>query len=338
MIYIDGSFLEGGGQILRTCVALSCITKNPVKITNIRSKRKVPGLKAQHLAAIIAIRDLCGGRLAGGEIGSGEIEFFPGDISKDELKCEIKTAGSIGLLLQTIFIASIGRKNPLKIEINGGGTFGKWAPSATYIQKVFLPAVKNFGFGAKIEIQKHGFYPKGGARVIAEILPSELKGANFEKKAEKIFGVSIATDNLQRAKVAERQKKAAEKVLSYLGLPIEIKTEYASSLSAGTAIELWTIPSISGANSLGEIGKKAETVGEEAALDLKKYLESSASVDYRLADQLIPFMAIAKGNSSFTVKELSMHAKTNIWAVEQFLGKRFEVLENENLVEIKTII
>ncbi|MCK4429445.1 MAG: RNA 3'-phosphate cyclase, partial [Candidatus Aenigmarchaeota archaeon] len=129
MIEIDGSYLEGGGQIIRTSVALSCLTKKPIHIFNIRAGRKQPGLKAQHLAALLAVGDLCNAKTQGAKIGSKEIYFHPNKINREKLKINISTAGSVGLVLQTIFLVSVGLEKNLKIEIEGGGTFGKWSPS-----------------------------------------------------------------------------------------------------------------------------------------------------------------------------------------------------------------
>jgi RNA 3'-terminal phosphate cyclase (ATP) len=340
MLEIDGSFLEGGGQILRTSVALSAITGKPVHIFNIRAKRPQPGLKAQHLAAIKAVAELYDAELKGAEIGSTEVYFTPKDISKDILRVKIETAGSIGLLLQTIFLACAktdewyAYHKKIRVEISGGGTFGKWAPSVYYLQNVFLPVVRQLGFNAKVDIFEHGFYPKGGAITIAEISPGSLEGAEISRELQLIAGISIATENLKNAKVAERQKAAAEEILRELKMPIEIKTEYVTAKSAGTGIELWTMPTILGANSLGEIGKPAEKVGKEAAEELKKLIQSKASVDDCMTDQILPFMALAKGKSSFTCRELTNHAKTNIWVIEKFLERRFVVEEKDGLVEI----
>ncbi|MCK4730296.1 MAG: RNA 3'-terminal phosphate cyclase [Candidatus Aenigmarchaeota archaeon] len=335
MMEIDGNYLEGGGQILRTSVALSCLTGKPVRIFNIRAGRPTPGLKAQHLAAISAVAELCNAKLEGGKIGSEEISFHPGKIDKEKLTINISTAGSVGLVLQAIFPACVNLTKPLKIEIEGGGTFGKWAPSVVYLQKVFLPILERFGFKADVKILKHGFYPKGGARVVAEIFPSKLKGFSIEKGVDKIKGISIVSEKLRNAKVAERQVEGAEKILEKLNLPVEIKTEYVNSTSVGTGIELWTDKTILGAGTLGEIGKKAEKVGSECAEILAKEINSGATVDKHLADQLIPFMGLADGNSGCKVSELTNHTKTNIWVTEKFLDRRFEVKNVSGLYEIR---
>ena len=334
MIEIDGSYLEGGGQILRTSVALSAITGKPIHVHSIRAKRPQAGLKAQHLACIKAVADMYDASLKGAELGSTEITFKPKKISKDLLRVKIETAGSVGLLLQAVFLACSKSDKKVRIEINGGGTFGKWAPSVYYLQNVFLPAVSQLGFKAKIEIFEHGFFPKGGAITIAEIFPGSLEGSEISREIKMIAGISISTENLKNARVAERQKSSAEEILKVLNLPVEIKTEYVQSKSAGSALELWTMPSTLGASSLGEIGKPAEKVGKEAAEELKKLIKSNAGVDSHLADQILPFMALAKGKSKFTCIELTNHAKTNMWVIEKFLDRKFVVEEKNGVVEV----
>ncbi len=334
MMEIDGNYLEGGGQILRTSVALSCLTGKPVHIFNIRAGRPTPGLKTQHLAAISAVAELCDAKLEGNEIGSEEISFYPGEINKEKLTINISTAGSVGLVLQAIFPACVNLIKPLKIEIIGGGTFGKWAPSVVYLQKVFLPTLEKFGFRAEVKIIKHGFYPRGGAKVVAEIFPSKLKGHFIKEGVDNIKGISIVSEKLRNAKVAERQVEGAKKVLENLNLPMDIKTEYVNSTSVGTGIELWTDKTILGAGTLGEIGKKAEKVGNECAEMLVREINSGATVDKHLADQLIPFMGLAEGNSGCKVSELTNHTKTNIWVTEKFLDRKFEVKLVSGLYEV----
>ncbi|MBN2095746.1 MAG: RNA 3'-terminal phosphate cyclase [Candidatus Aenigmarchaeota archaeon] len=334
MIEIDGSYLEGGGQILRTSVALSALTKTPVRIYNIRANRPQAGLKAQHLSAIKAVSMLYNGKLTGDELGSTEITFSPGEMKENHLKISIGTAGSIGLLLQAIILSSVNTEKELIVEVEGGATFGKWAPSVPYLQNVFLPTIRKFGFRGEIEIIKHGFYPRGGAKAIARISPSKMKGHIFAHEIKSVSGLSVATENLRGAKVAERQKAGAEELLKGLKTPIEIKTRYVYSPSTGTGIDLWSEPTLLGGNALGEVGKKAEDIGKAAAKTLKELIESKATVDRNLADQILPFMALAEGHSSFLVKDLSNHAKTNIWVIEQFLDRKFKVAEKDGLVEV----
>ena len=323
MILIDGS--NAGGQLVRTAVALSALTGKPFKITNIRGARPEPGLKTQHIEGIKSIGELCSAEIKGLELGSKEIEFYPKEFKEKNLKIRISTAGSIGLVLQALLIASLKIKKPIEVEFEGGGTWGKWAPPVIYIERVFLPLV---GQNFEIESEREGFYPKGGARLNITIEPCEIKKINYAEKSKlkSINIVSIASSNLQKSRVAERQAEGASKfVEEKLNITPSIEINYSDTLSTGSGILCFitTQNSIIGADNIGEIGKRAEQIGERAARDLlKEYF--NGVIDQHAADMLLPYMAFSNQGEILTSK-ITNHILTNIDVIETFLNVKFEV-------------
>ncbi|MCX6708183.1 MAG: RNA 3'-terminal phosphate cyclase [Candidatus Woesearchaeota archaeon] len=351
MIILDGSYLEGGGQIVRTALALSSLTGQPFRVVNIRPARKNPGLKAQHVQCVKALQQLCNAKADGAELGSKELLFVPGKIEAKNLTIDIGTAGSITLLLQAVLLPCMFANKTHKLTIVGG-TDTEWSMPIDYFANVLVPQYRRV-CGLEVKVLKRGYYPKGGGQVELTIKPivkrnefetfedftAALKHKAFVLEQGKLVcikGTSHASKTLENAKVADRQASAAKQALSGLNVPIEITTEYADTLSTGSGITLWAIfaknddidnenPIRTGADALGELGKPAEKVGTEAAQKLLK--ELNAPVDSHLADNLIPLMALCKP-SKITTTQITLHAKTNIWVTEQFLGKTFEIKEN----------
>ena len=328
MIGIDGAI--GGGSVLRIGVGLAVALGQAIKIYNVRQGRPKPGLQAQHLAGLLAVADLCDAKLEGAELGSCEVEFSPGEIQKDKIRLEIATAGAVGLALQPLQIACLKASHPVEVEIEGGGTFGAWAPPAPYIQHVNFSLLEKFGFQAQLNVERHGFYPKGGARAMAKFWPPQRQSPivlEGRDKLLKIEGVSIASQHLAKAKVVERQIQGIYRVLNqaFFEVPIELKEQYVESRSPGSAVALWAVceKTILGADALGERGVPAEQVGQKAAESLVNELRSDATVDKHMADQLIPFLALYGG--SFICSELTDHIKTNIYVAEKLTGKKFAV-------------
>jgi len=336
MIQIDGSHLEAGGQILRTALGLSALLKKPFNIINIRKNRPEQGLKEQHYQTVKAIKKLCNAEVNGLELGSKELNFSPQKITKSKLKIEIRTAGSTALLLQSLLISSL--KNRLRIEINGGATFNKFAPSILYLQHILKPTLEKLGYEFNIITQKHGFYPKGGAKVLVNIKPSEnLKPLNLEEtgKLIEVSGISIASDSLKKAKVADRQADSAASYLENYN-PKKIKRFYVNSSCPGSGILLYAKFSntILGFDVVGEKRKRSEIIGKEAANGLIKQIQTKATVDKFMSDQLIPYLALTN-NSKIKIPELTMHTKTNIWLVEKFPNVKFKI--KNNILECKKI-
>ncbi len=365
MITIDGSHHEGGGQIIRTAVALSALTGKAVRIEKIRAGRPNPGLAAQHIAAVEAVAKLCNAKVRGADIGSQVLEFEPKKITGGESLVKISTAGSIGLVLQALLIPAAFAEKPLKImksqdgdfklskprafergfkiRIDGGATFGKWAPPVLYLEHVVLPNLSRAGINFKINVLKEGFYPKGGALVEVETELAKPKKIELLERGEvrKICGISIASNHLKNARVAERQKDAAiralEPVMEMVGKTVEIKAEYVDASCPGSGIVLWADcgSSVLGADAIGELYLPAEKVGENAAKKLLKQIDSGACLDEWMADQIVPYLALAEG--VVKVAEITPHTETNIWVVEQFLGNRFEVDKAKNILCVKTL-
>jgi len=242
IIDIDGSYGSGGGQILRTALALSLLTRKPFKLRNIRAKRKNPGLAAQHLTCIKVAKELSNAYVQNDFVGSKEILFIPKTFNAKELSIDIGTAGSIPLVLQTI-MPSLIEAERFKAEIIGGTDVSN-APSSDYAKFILLPLLKKLGYEADLIIEKRGFYPKGGGKVIFNKYPSKLKLYNFDERgrAIKIIGSSIASLNLREGKVAERMASFAGQWLKsepvFKELPIEISKRYVDSLSDGAVLTL----------------------------------------------------------------------------------------------------
>jgi RNA 3'-terminal phosphate cyclase (ATP)/RNA 3'-terminal phosphate cyclase (GTP) len=330
MLEIDGSI--GGGQLLRTGVALSALTETPFKIINIRKARKKSGLRYQHLEAVNAIAKLCDAEVKGLEIGSEEIEFTPKKLTEKKLEINIPTAGSVGLVLQALLITGV--HGNLDITIKGGATYGSMAVPVSFLQNILIPFLSRMNYFVDIEVLKEGFCPKGGALVKIKTKKTELKKLEITEKGKllSINGISIASISLKKAKVAERQADEAKKILSEkFKINPEIEIKYQDTLSTGSGIQLWakTENSLIGGNSLGEIRKKSEIVGKEAANMLIWEYENGV-IDRFAADQLLPYLALSSGK--IKTSRITQHIKTNSIIIEKFLPIKFQI--TDNLIEI----
>jgi RNA 3'-terminal phosphate cyclase (ATP) len=323
LIEIDGSYGEGGGQILRTALALSAILRKPFTIHHIRSKRKNPGLQAQHLEAVGALTKITEAHTEGVKFGSQKITFFPQRIFSGDYQFEVKTAGSILLLSQAIFLPLCVAQGPSRVTLVGG-THVPWSPPFHYFSRVLLPILEPMGISVDATLEKWGFYPQGGGRIQLNIKPVHaLKPIHLTDRGslKKIWGLSTLS-NLPRP-VAERQKdQALKRIQKELKMDAEINILYdAPSNGPGSFLFLLVEyeKTVAGFSSLGKKGKPAEKVADEAVDDLKDYLSSEGCIDPHLADQLVPFMILAKGNSSFTTTKMTEHLLTNLWVLGHFL-------------------
>lgn len=337
MISIDGSYLEGGGQIVRTALALSALTQKPFEVTNIRQGRVNPGLKNQHLYCIKALQQLTDAETEGAELGSKYLKFTPKKLKPKNLVIDIQTAGSISLLMQSVLLPlCFGKKS--KIEIIGG-TDTKFAMPIDFFSKVLVRQYKRLA-DIKVKLLRRGYYPKGQGKVVIEIRPKydfeniEAKQIDLteQKKLLMVKGISHASSNLENRKVAERQAKIVKQFIKQA----RIRSEYQDTLSTGSGLVLWALfgneevdfsnPIILGADTLGERGLSAEKVGENAAKNLLKDIESKACVDKHMADNMIPLMGLLQGK--IKTSKITNHTKTNIWVTEKFLDCSFDMHDN----------
>jgi len=320
---LDGSYGEGGGQILRTAVALSAVTGKPVEIESIRKARPKPGLAAQHVKAVESAAALCGADVRGCSLRSTSLSFIPGKIRAGTFDIDIGTAGSITLLLQCLMPAAMHAPGAVRLKITGG-TDVLWSPSFDYLRYVALFALSRTGYRCDIHLAHRGYYPEGKGHVEATIYPSELEQVSFDNNTcAAIEGISHSSG--LPSHVVERQASSAEKILTQAGYDTRISREIKDERSTGSGITLWC--GTAGGSAPGKRGLRAEKVGSIAAGLLISELRSGAGVDIYLADQLIPYMALAGG--SFTARTITPHTRTNIWVTEQFLDVKFNIEELE---------
>ncbi|MBN1784312.1 MAG: RNA 3'-terminal phosphate cyclase [Candidatus Bathyarchaeota archaeon] len=342
MLKIDGSQKSGSGTILRLSIALAGILNEPLHISNIRRKRKQPGLSPQHLESVLTAAKLCNAETKGAKLGSCELWFKPTGIISGKVRAEIGTAGSMSMLLLTILPICAYAKGEVTIHVINGGTDVRYAPTINYMKYVLLPTLERMGLKSSLTVRKFGYYPKGMGEVLLKVSSNnELRAISISKfgKMERIKGVSVCTF-LEKQMVAERQAEAAIEILRNKGYTSEIEVVYDKSnpLQKGSSIALWTKTSkgaIVGGDAIGELRKTSESVGKEAAVKLIKEIEAHASVDVHLADMLVPYVALAKGTSTYTARKITDHIDTNIWLVEKILGTKIEVTKVGKIYEIE---
>lgn len=332
MIDIDGSYGEGGGQIVRTATSLAAVTGKPCRIFNIRAGREKPGLMRQHLFGVRALRDLSEGKLEGDEIGSKEILFFPRTIRAKDLTVELQTAASITMVLQSVLPATLFASSPVKITFSGGATDTSNAPTFDYFRYVFVAMLQKVGIAVHPTLVRRGYYPPGGAQAEVVATPGRPRALSATERGalEHIAIASSASEVLRQRRVAERQADAAEAALTHHGVPIGKTIEYSPSISAGSAccIVAGFEQTLIGADSIGARGKWAEDVGREAASRLSNEIGTSACLDRHMADQILPYLALAEDDSCVSISEITRHVQTNMWAIEKFIDGKFDVQGN----------
>jgi RNA 3'-terminal phosphate cyclase (ATP) len=352
VIEIDGDYREGGGQILRTSLSLSCLFQKPFRIFNIRKGRKNPGLMPQHLTCVRAAQLLSNAEVKGDKHGSTEILFSPGEIKNGDYVFDIGTAGSTSLVLQTLIPAIVfspvsspsGKKG--KGEGNGdgesfsqgktsltlkGGTHVPFSPSYHYLAEVFVPVLNILGISMRLSIDSYGYYPKGGGRVRAEIFPAKkIKPLRVLERGDvvRLRGYS-AVGNLPLS-IAERQKNALVERLYSQRYPLDAELLNVPTPGQGTFVFLKSESehAIAGFTALGERGKKAEVVGEEAAREFLVYYSTGAALDLHMADQTVLYLSMCEEESVFTTSRITEHLMTNLWVMQQFHEYRYAVEED----------
>lgn len=327
LVEVDGRYGEGGGSILRLATALSAVTGQPLTVRNIRENRPRPGLAPQHLTGLKALARLFSAHTQGIELGSTWIKFVPRSPDLGRLSVDVGTAGSVGLMLQSLMIALpfTGRMTEVTLT---GGTHVRWAPNLDYLENITLPILGEMGYECNLTMLSPGYYPKGGGRVSFISNPCDgLRALRMDSfgEVQNVEGVSRASNLPEH--VARRQAKSAADALSGFTEPrIGISTEKA--LCPGSAITLWASTTTGcrlGASALGERGKPAEAVGREAGEEMRSYLEGRAPIDSYMLDQVLPYAALARGTSVLRGFRLTTHATTNIYVIGRFLDCQIDV-------------
>ena len=338
MIVLDGSYGEGGGQILRSALTLAILTGQGFRIEDIRGRRKRPGLRPQHLACVRAAAAISSATVSDASIGSRELTFYPGHTASGDYRFDVGSAGSTSLVLQTILLPLLMAKGVSTVFIKGG-THVPWSPCFHYLDEVFRPALELMGARFALTLLRWGFYPKGGGTIRATIEPSSLETPfrPATKVGFDVKGVSAASKLPHH--VAIRQAESAERLLQSKGVFARIESLYPDAISPGSVLFLWfeSDARFGGFTAYGRRGRRAETVGEEAASGLLSFLASGAQVDSRLSDQLILPALFAPGKSQWSTDQYTLHLKTNIWVASQFGFKEIGVKKIEENLFLVTV-
>jgi len=327
MIEIDGSMHSGSGTLLRYAIALATLTREPLHMTRIRAKRPKPGLRAQHLNAVTSCCAISEGRVEGAEVGSQEIVYQPGNVVKGgDFEFDIGTAGSATMAAFTLIAPSLFARETSRFTITGG-LFQDFAPSFFHMQKVLVPLLQSMGADVTLDMLRPGYVPKGGGKLRMVVNPGRLslKSLSMLKQGtvQTIRGIALSS-HLSEQKVCGRMADRSTAILTKRGYSHDIRImDDSTAVQRGAALILWTQTDgdcLMGADQAGKPGRKSEAIADFVTRSLLEDLDSGATTDRHLADQLILFAALADGISEYTIPAVTEHITANLWLVQQLLG------------------
>lgn len=325
MLQIDGSQGEGGGQILRSSLALSICTQQAFRISNIRAHRDPPGLKRQHLTAVNAAAEICNADVEGAAIGSRELTFKPGMLVCRDYSFAIGTAGSTTLVLQTILPPLITADRPSSVRITGG-THNRGSPPFDFLERAFLPLLARMGPRVRLELLSYGFYPRGGGELKAEIHPARLNPLELHERGARRRSYAEAYVAALPMHIAERELAAIGDLLGLSHEQLFVRA-LPSDMGPGNAVTI-TLEHEQVSEvfvGFGERGVRAEVLARNAALEAKAYLNAIAPVGEHLADQLLLPLALA-GGGSYVTTNVTPHLQSNALVIEKFTERRIRTV------------
>jgi RNA 3'-terminal phosphate cyclase (ATP) len=337
-IHIDGRQGEGGGQILRTSLALAALLRQPVTIDNIRANREQPGLKTQHLAGVLALARITDAEVIGAHKHSTRLDFAPRTLKGGKYRFEITTAGAASMLFGAVLPALLFAPQPSEVTITGG-THVPFSPPFHYLEKVFLPAVRKLGGRLDLVLVRWGFYPKGGGEMRARVNPGRgLHGVELTKRGKlQSLEFSACSSAHLAGHIVRREVAQAEKRLTMYTDRLTMTASECESYSPGNFVFLKAgyEHTTAGFSALGKRGKPAEEVAEEACRYFNDFEKTAATVDSHLADQLILYTALALGDSFFITEKVTSHLTTNIAVIRKFLPVEIDLNATTGQVSVK---
>jgi RNA 3'-terminal phosphate cyclase (ATP) len=343
MLEIDGSYGEGGGQVLRSSLSLAAITGQPIRIENIRAKREKPGLAAQHLTAVRAAARICQAQLQGDALKSMTLEFIPsGTAQPGQYTFDVTearqggSAGTVNLVLQTIVLPLALAKGDSQVTLRGG-THIAHSPPFAYIEQVYLPILTQLGLEAQAQLNAWGWYPRGGGEVALRVTGDTTLGGLtlLERgKLRQVRGIAAVTE--LPSHIPQRIAMRAENLLQEANLKARVQPLRERGIGPGAGIFLTAEyeHSRAGFSAIGRPGLASEKVAEMACQELLDFHETGAPVDVHLADQLLLPLALASQASQYRVAEISLHLTTNAWVIEKFGLAKIAIDEVEKVVAI----
>lgn len=323
MIEIDGSKGEGGGQIVRSSLALAAVTGQPLRLFNIRSGRKTPGLLRQHLAGVRAMGKICGADVTGAQLGDNQLTFTPGRPQGGHYSFEVGSAGSAVLVAQTVLPALLHAENSSTVTI-GGGTHAAWAPPFDFFQRCFLPALSKMGASVSAEIESYGFYPAGGGKLTLNVDPiRKWRGLSLNERRGRLEPSVLALVAQIPVSVAERECDVIRRKMEWPKSAFESRSvEQSGGPGNVVMIECGFEDTRELFIGFGKKGVKAERVARGVLKEAKQFLTSGVPVGMYLADQLLLPMGIAASHgfhSEILTSSLTLHSQTHIDVLKQFL-------------------